>query len=507
MRTTRCFPAILSICVALVGACSANAQPTAPVWSVGQEWRLLVKQYDRTSGAPFGNPRKSEEMLVPRVLYEFHVTARVMDVLKRDGRECVRMNFTAEADAPDIAAIEPDSLRTQNYTLTLNRRTWSAVALDRSESQVAAGGDVMEVAGSMALFSQALGFPVDWVIARSDLDDCTERTELLSFLDFRPRPDYPTPCSALRRTAFPEKNGAMRITVGEVALIPSKTTGGLPKEALREVEQVWHPGDLWWRSFRRFSNGRIDLEAVLVSDPGGSGKMIEVPPPHAGPTAPGGPTWAIGQEWRLLVQDYSNPATPTKAQFAFHMKARVTELVKEGGRECARIEFTAENDAPGMYTALFTLVADTQTWSPVRFEYSYSKKHAVGGTAAEAGGYQALLPTTMGIPLDWVALRSDLAKADARDEVFHFPGLKSVEMFGLKRAVSAPQADGTRRITVGLWVPRQNQGDMTYEPAKDAMCEVEQIWQPGELWWRSFKRWSHGHLELEATRVSEGVRP
>ena len=126
--------------------------------------------------------------------------------------------------------------------------------------------------------------------------------------------------------------------------------------------------------------------------------------------------------------------------------------------------------------------------------------------AAEAEGYRALLPTTMGVPLDWVVLRSDLANAAARDEFFHFPGLKSIAMFGLRRVISAPEKNGALRITVGLWVPRKNQADAIYEPAKDAMCEVEQVWYPGELWWRSFRRLSHGHLELEATRVSEGVQ-
>jgi len=79
-------------------------------------------------------------------------------------------------------------------------------------------------------------------------------------------------------------------------------------------------------------------------------------------------------------------------------------------------------------------------------------------------------------------------------------------LFGLRRVVSAPQADGTLRINVGLWVPRRD-SDMEWLPPKDALCEVEQVWYPGELWWRSFRRYEHGHLDLEATRVSEGAQP
>jgi hypothetical protein len=80
-------------------------------------------------------------------------------------------------------------------------------------------------------------------------------------------------------------------------------------------------------------------------------------------------------------------------------------------------------------------------------------------------------------------------------------------MFGLKRAMSAPQPDGTLSVRVGLWVPRQDARTMEYLEAKDAMCEVEQVWHPGELWWRSFRRYDHGHLNLEAIRVPEGAQP
>lgn len=505
MPRIRTIRAIAMACLSLSAPYYAIAQQDTTTWNVGQEWRLFVRQYGHQHAVAFSDPRKNERKLVPGVQREFHVRARVTELACLDGRHCVRIKFTSEPDVPVVDSANPpedDLLRGQDCTLTLDTQTWGAIELAYSAERVPAT-QVLEAEGYAAVFPQGI-FPADWTAARSDFSGPGERTELLHCPRVHVIPDRPTPGRALRRTVSTQADGTIRITVGNFYLSPGQPAPEPGGEARNAVEQAWRPGELWWRSFRRFISGHIDLEAVLVSDPDGSGRAIEppIPCPHEVSFPSGQPTWTIGQEWRFLVRQYSRQAFEKRAVDAeFHMKARVADLVEEKDRRCARIEFVAEDDAPGMYTALFTLVVDAQTWSPVRFDYP--KRHGGVRAAAEAECYRALLPTMPGVPLDWVVLRSDLGRATAHEEFLHFPGLKSVPMFGLKRVISAPKEDGTLKVNVGLWVPTQDASDMTYHSAKDAMCEVEQIWHPGELWWRSFRRCEHGHLDLEATRISE----
>ncbi len=494
--------------VTLCAACAANASQNAPVWEVGQEWQFLVKQYGYGGWRSSSSPRENDKKLVPRVQHEFHVKARVTQLMRRDGRECVCIEFTGGPDLPVVHSTNPpqdDVYRGLEYRLTLDRQTWSVVELTTNADSTA-GNHLVEVDGSRAVFSESI-FPVDWAIVRSDLANPAERTELRHFQPFGPTPDRAAPGRVLKRAVSCEKAGALRITVGDFYLTPGQEIPEATSEAREEVEQVWRPDELWWRSLRRLSGGLLQLEAILVSDPDGSGKAIEPPTPcpSEASTLSTGPTWTIGLEWRFLVKESGgDPSLPARVRFEYHMKARVAELTSDNGRQCARVEFTADDDAPDIYTAMFTLVVDAQTWSPVRFEYP--KRHGGVRPAAEAGCYRALLPTMPGVPLDWVALRSDLSGTAAREEFFHFPGLKSVAMFGLQRAISAPQADGTLKVKVGLWVPRRDP-HMQWLAPNDAMCEVEQVWHPGELWWRSFRRYEHGHLNLEATRVPEGAQP
>ncbi len=506
--------ALLGLCPHLPST-AGQASPTPPeppgqpTFSVGQEWILLVRQYNWGRGLSFSDSRMQELKLIPRVQREYHVKARVTELTEGAGRQYVRIRFTAESDAPDFPSTTPpkrDYIRTLEYALTLDAQTWQVVEL-KPNGESTSEEQVRPADGPTAALPAA-AFPVGWIVALGDLENPTDRTEIVNFAGFQPTPDRPSPNTALRRTVFHEPDGSVRITVGQVSLFPCQKTGRPPEEALRECEQVWRPNELWWRSFRSYDGGHIDLEATLVSDPGGSGVALEVPiaPQSPAPHVPAGATWTVGQEWRVLVKDYADHrfgprGAPPRVRCEYHLRVRVTELTQEDGRPCARLEFLPEDDAPGMYSAVFTLVVETQTWSPVRFEYP--KRHGGVRRAAEAQGYRGLLPTMPGVPLDWVVQRSDLGSRVAREEFLHFPGLRSVTTFGFRRAVSAPRDDGTLRITVGLWVPRQDSSDMTYEPAQDAMCEVEQVWHPNELWWRSFRRSSHGHVEVEATRVPE----
>ncbi len=345
--------------------------------------------------------------------------------------------------------------------------------------------------GCTALLTQVQYFPVDWILVRSDLKDPAQLTELLNFPDFRPTPERPTPMSALRRSVSgPEPDGTIRISLANVSLFPLKETGKPREEPHCEVEQVWHPNELWWRSFRRYVGGHINLEAVLVSDPNGSGFIAEGSTSR--PSAPAGSTWTVGQEFHLRVKVYSTYG-PETLRREDRWRVRVDEPTQVDGRECARLDFIVP-DAPNVRGPGYILVVDIQTWSPVGWEFP--KDHGYRRTPAEAEGYRALLPTTPEVPLDWVVLRSDLTGAAPREEFFHLLGLKSVATFGLRRTISAPHEDGALRIRVELWVPRRD----PREP-ESALCTVEQVWHPGELWWRSFRRWTHGRLELEATRI------
>lgn len=503
MRARSSLVMIAGAC-ALCGAVSASAHQDFPVWAVGQEWSLRVRQYGRAQRV--SDPHENERNLVPCVQFDFHVLVRVVALTTCNGHPCVQVRFTAGSDAPDLSTIDrPDleQLRALEYTLTFDAESGGVLQL-QSTGESGVNEQVLRADGYAALLPRG-AFPVDWILARADFENRVDRTMLLNFPGFRAAPDRPHPNTALRRSISPvAQGGCVRITVGHVGL----TATGEPRaEATNEVEQVWHPGEPWWRSFRRYVGGLIDMEADLVTDPGGSGKTVEPSPRMNGVSVPpSGPSWTTGQEWRLLVAVRGGtPDQPGKVLHKFHVKARIAELSQVTGRECARVEFLPEADAPGLYRAVFTLVVDAQTWSPVRFEYP--QKHGAVRPAAEAEAYRALLPTMPGMPLDWVVLRSDLARTAAHEEFFHFLGLKSVPMYGLQRAISAPQADGTLKVAVGLWVPTRDPADVTNPSPIDAPFAVEQVWKPGELWWRSFRRYEHGRLNLEATLVSEGAQP
>jgi hypothetical protein len=470
-------------------------QPGAPIWAVGQEWRFLVRQYGH--GLVYSSDsRTHERSLIPRVQYEFHVKARVTELMRRDGRACVCIEFMAEPDAPLINSTDPayaNIIRDQKYILTLDAETSKVVEFEAQPEH--SSSQLLEAEGCTALLPQISWFPIDWAISRSDLENPAARTELLNFPDFHPTPDRPTPNGALKRTVSPEKDGTIRITVGEVSLIPRKETGEPAREARCEVEQVWHPSEQWWRSFRRFSGGHIDLEAVRVSDPAGSGATLELLAlrPGAASTGPAGSSWAVGQEWRFLVKNHV-------INQEYDMRAWVTELAKVDGRACVRIGFLAKlGRRPTPRTPGYVLTLDAQTWEVVQLEHPKWFPHPTD-RPFEAEGYKLLFPIGDS-PLDWIVQPLDLASTAAHEELLHMPGRSNAPF--VRRTISAPEPDGTLRITVGVWVPTLLAQDGIWQPPQDTLFEIQQVWHPGELWWRSFRRLNHGQLELEATRVAE----
>ncbi|HUU82440.1 MAG TPA: hypothetical protein VM243_02945 [Phycisphaerae bacterium] len=97
--------------------------------------------------------------------------------------------------------------------------------------------------------------------------------------------------------------------------------------------------------------------------------------------------------------------------------------------------------------------------------------------------------------MGWVIRRDDLATSPG-EETFRL-GKSGNGYSQLRRWVSQAEGDGAVRIKVGVYVPGQ----------EAATKEVEQVWDPERMWWRSFRRTLDGHLDLEAFLVEDEQAP
>ncbi|MGB2985449.1 MAG: hypothetical protein WBE26_06155 [Phycisphaerae bacterium] len=243
-----------------------------PAWKAGQQWRLTVKQYYRDWMLDFSDQEMNITKNIPRVQYEYQITVVVASLEKLGNRTLARLDFIPGPNTPEY-------IGAHRYTLTIDTDDLRVIEAECTKGERVEIGKLTPQTVEMrsvvhkALFTQVLGFPVDWVIERGDMD----RAGVECFLFRRPsevgakghweqvRPtdlDQETPQtygSEFRRTVTP-------VEVGNGMKVIVSTRGSFQQKPTYEVEQVWDREMGWWRSFTRRRDGHLDLEATLLKE-------------------------------------------------------------------------------------------------------------------------------------------------------------------------------------------------------------------------------------------------
>ncbi len=102
------------------------------------------------------------------------------------------------------------------------------------------------------LFTETYGFPTDWIVTATDLVQIPARTQDRSVID-------KTRASFVKRL-----RGIVTEPGDDQALEVEVATAWLDAAPSRRVVQTWVPGEGWWRSFTRYKQGHLDLEATKV---------------------------------------------------------------------------------------------------------------------------------------------------------------------------------------------------------------------------------------------------
>lgn len=252
---------------------STRGGPTA--WATpGTEWTVHVTQYSRGWALGINNPQKAKEAQKPRVQEEYHMTIGVRSVQESEGRMLVSLEFTPGADAPKhvannrcVLTVEMDTLDVVHAECTMGAKAKRRKLLPWT---VQAGETVYK-----PLFARVVGFPVDWAIKRADID--TSGVEC--FLARRPQNvGAKGHWERVRPTDLHQENpqtyrGEFRRKVthaedGQAIKVVVFQRDAFQDTPTDEVQQVWDPTVGWWRSFKRYRQGHIELEATLVDRKG-----------------------------------------------------------------------------------------------------------------------------------------------------------------------------------------------------------------------------------------------
>lgn len=196
--------------------------------------------------------------------------------------------------------------------------------------------------------------------------------------------------------------------------------------------------------------------------------------------------------WALGISDpqQRQEAQVPKVQLEFDIRITVLESHGEGDERIARIQFTPLNDAPDFVrgsTCVLELDAGTGTAKAI-IESGDDKR----GVVVATGGIQRALENAMsGFPIEWIVSASDLALVPPWQEdrsVINKPG----DSFIKKLSPTLIGENGQSAVEVEA---------ATTWPDAEPYRKVVQTWVPGEGWWRSYKRYIHGHIALDATLV------
>jgi len=212
----------------------------------GTEWLIQVRQYSRSWGAGYSDPRMKEEAQKPRVEHEFHMRITVLEPRAGFDERVARIRFAPSEDAPDF-------MRGKFRILELDARTGKPKGIREADDDEKGSTSGVDAFGpERVLFTGAYRFPTDWVVNAADVAAIPTREDDRSFINKAGHSFI----KKLRPTVTAEeKDQCVEI---EAAM------AWLEAEPSRKVVQIWVPGENWWRSFTRYIDGHIDLEATLV---------------------------------------------------------------------------------------------------------------------------------------------------------------------------------------------------------------------------------------------------
>jgi hypothetical protein len=245
------------------------------------------------------------------------------------------------------------------------------------------------------------------------------------------------------------------------------------------------------------------------------------------------PQWATpGSQWHVTVKQYSrawgkgysNPKTAERAQIPrveheFDMTIRLLGVEKSDNRKLARLEFIPGNDAPenSIRSSRYTLTIDMHTLRVVEAECTEGQRVKTGKLTpwtirTEADVHNVLFARVYAFPVDWVIEGDDMDRAG----VDCFVARRPPEVGGkghwerIRPADLDEETPYTYRTEFRRTVTRIEDGQgikvvvFSRGSFEDTPTyEIEQVWDPQLGWWRSFKRTRQGHIDLEATLVTE----
>lgn len=220
-----------------------------------------------------------------------------------------------------------------------------------------------------------------------------------------------------------------------------------------------------------------------------------------------------GTEWVVRVRQdkrawglgYSDPRMRERAEkpqlaFESHVRITVLEPQGEGEQRIARIQFTALDDAPAYAQGAVVLEIDATNGAPKAVKGVAEKKYGIP-SVAEFNDERVLFSETSGFPLCWIVSVADLARIPPREEERTI-AIETKSSLGPTGQFLRLLKNLRPSITSGNQVPAvEVEAALFYPFIDEAQFRVVQTWVPGEGWWRSFKRYTQGHIDLEAELV------
>ena len=228
---------------------NANSSPknidmrnwTAP----GTELVVFIRQYSRGWMIDLGNKSANGKEPNPQVDYEFQMRITVMEPQMSTGRRLAVFRFRTLDGAPE-------NIR-GTFELRIDANSGAPVELNELDGKVGGNTHVEKVGTDEVLFSDARGFPTSWIISVSDLVS------------------IPGEVKEQRRVSTDQKYQVVKSLRPGAATSTSQSTleveavdSSLEGAVRVRILQTWVPGEGWWRSFTRYVNGHLDLEATLV---------------------------------------------------------------------------------------------------------------------------------------------------------------------------------------------------------------------------------------------------
>lgn len=246
----------VTMCLVLAGVlCFSGDLPTAgetvegvpALWTKpGTEWYVHIRQYSRGWAVQSSNPEINEEAQKPKIQCEFHMHITVLEPQGEDDTRVARILFTPMDDAPDF-------VRGGIRVLELDAATGKVKAIKiRTDEKGGGEKSVATIGQEQVLFAETYGFPVDWIVSGSDVALRPTREEDRSLLN-------------KEGDSFIRKLRPAMAEGGRDPAVEIETaTSWCGREPRARIVQTWVPGEGWWRSFTRYLDGHIDLEATLV---------------------------------------------------------------------------------------------------------------------------------------------------------------------------------------------------------------------------------------------------